>query len=194
MPSAADREDMRAIARHVGDHLRKSVASCRADRSGMLIGRPHEIPVATYEQTITELKTKGVYLVAEENGSVIGHAFLNPLRLEAISHVFLLTIVVYPDWTGRGVGSSLMTELLTWARRERRVGKIELLVRDGNVRELHLYRKFGFIEEGRLTRRVRLPDGRFIDDIAMAGFPRERCYPSRDVEYCLSLACKYVHR
>lgn len=50
--------------------------------------------------------------------------------------------------------------------------KIELLVRATNARAIHLYSKLGFIEEGRFRNRVRLPDDEFVDDIAMAWFPR----------------------
>jgi hypothetical protein len=35
-----------------------------------------------------------------------------------------------------------------------------------------LYLKLEFIQEGRFRNRVRLRDGEFVDDIAMAWFPR----------------------
>jgi hypothetical protein len=34
--------------------------------------------------------------------------------------------------------------------------------------------KFARFDEGRLRRRVRLPDGTFVDDIAMAWFPERK--------------------
>jgi len=64
-----------------------------------------------------------------------------------------------------------MRDLLDWAVRTPRVEKIELLVRSTNRVAIHLYRRLGFTEEGRLRKRVRLPDGTFVDDIAMAWFP-----------------------
>jgi RimJ/RimL family protein N-acetyltransferase len=64
-----------------------------------------------------------------------------------------------------------MKELMDWAKRTLHVGKIELLVRASNQRAIRLYAKLGFVEEGRFKRRVRVPDGSFVDDIAMAWFP-----------------------
>ncbi len=83
-----------------------------------------------------------------------------------------MNIVVHPGSVGRGIGARLMADLLAWARDNKRLQKIELLVRASNARAIRLYERLGFVEEGRLRARVRLPDGRMVDDIAMAWFPR----------------------
>jgi RimJ/RimL family protein N-acetyltransferase len=70
-------------------------------------------------------------VVAVEEEDIAGH-FLEPMSLEALQHVYRLTIVVHPGRTGR------------------------------------LYQRLGFVEEGRFRDRIRLPDGTFVDDIAMA--------------------------
>ena len=124
-----------------------------------------------FERKIVELAAIGRYIVAETDGQVVGHALLDPMSLEAIAHVFRLTIVVHPGFLGRGIGAALMRDLLDWAAQTRRVEKIELLVRATNERAIRLYAKLGFVEEGRLKRRVRLADGGFIDDVTMAWFP-----------------------
>ncbi len=67
-----------------------------------------------------------------------------------------------------------MQEMLGWARANPRLGKIELLVRAENARAVALYRKFGFVEEGRLRRRVQTVGGRFLDDLVMAWSPEGR--------------------
>jgi ribosomal protein S18 acetylase RimI-like enzyme len=110
--------------------------------------------------------------VAEQAGRVVGHVFLDPMPLQAISHVFRLTIVVHPGYQSQGIGNALMSELMDWAKQTPRVRKIELLVRATNEKAIRLYSKFGFLEEGRFKDRVRLPDGSFIDDLAMAWFPQ----------------------
>jgi ribosomal protein S18 acetylase RimI-like enzyme len=51
---------------------------------------------------------------------------------------------------------------------------VELLVRDSNPGAIRLYQRLGFVEEGRFRDRIRLPDGTFGDDIAMAWFPPTR--------------------
>ena len=52
--------------------------------------------------------------------------------------------------------------------------KVELLVRDSNPGAIRLYQRLGFVEEGRFRDRIRLPDGTFVDDVAMAWFPPGR--------------------
>lgn len=142
-----------------------------AQTPGLLISRPSELNMEAFERKIVELAAIGRYIVAETDGQVVGHALLDPMPLEAIAHVFRLTIVVHPGFLGRGIGAALMRDLLDWAAQTRRVEKIELLVRATNERAIRLYAKLGFVEEGRLKRRVRFADGSFIDDVTMAWFP-----------------------
>ncbi len=143
-----------------------------AEMPGLLVSRPYELIPENFEKKIAELAKIGRYVVAEKDGNIVGHALLDPMPLEAISHVFRLTIVVHPGFLGQGIGTSLMRDLMEWANQSPRVKKIELLVRATNARAIHLYSKLGFIEEGRFKNRVRLPDGELVDDIAVAWFPR----------------------
>jgi putative acetyltransferase len=146
---------------------------------GLLVARPWEIPVEVYEAKIDALVARGRYVVAEVDGRPVGHALLEPLGdLIATSHVFHLTIVVHPGSTGQGIGSAMLGHLLEWAAQDGRVLKVELRVRSTNERAIALYRKFGFVEEGRFRQRLRLPDGTFVDDLAMAWFqPRSGTRP-----------------
>jgi putative acetyltransferase len=139
---------------------------------GLLAARPGEIPFDAFKAKIETLAGRGRYVVAELDGAPVGHASLEPIgTLAAISHVFQLTIVVHPGHLGRGIGTTLLEDLLDWARRDIRVKKVELRVRATNQRAIALYRRFRFLEEGRFRNRVALPDGTFVDDIAMAWFP-----------------------
>lgn len=144
-----------------------------AETPGLLVSRPYELKLAAYVKKIKHLSENGKYLVAEKDGRIVGHVLLAPMGLEAVAHVFRLTIVVHPGHTGKGVGTALMAALLDWAQNDERVQKVELLVRAPNEKAIRLYKKVGFAEEGRLKKRVRLPDGQFIDDVAMAWFPKE---------------------
>lgn len=138
---------------------------------GLLVGHPGEIPVEAYRAKIAKLATEGCYIVAEENGSPVGHAFLDPLPMRANAHVFTLTIAVHPGHVERGIGRAMLEHLLDWAQRDARVEKVELNVRAGNLRAWRLYHRCGFVEEARFRRRVRRTDGVYEDDIGMAWFP-----------------------
>ena len=142
-----------------------------AETPGLLVSRPSELILESFEEKIVELSKIGRYVVAQKDGKIVGHALLDPMRLAAISHVFRLTIMVHPGFQSQGVGEALMRNLMDWATRTPQVGKIELLVRATNERAMRLYTKLGFVVEGRFRKRLRLPDGEFVDDVAMAWFP-----------------------
>ena len=59
--------------------------------------------------------------------------------------VELLSMWVAPFARGRGVGESLVTAVIQWARQER-ASRVDLAVFEGNERALALYRRCGFID------------------------------------------------
>lgn len=138
---------------------------------GLLVGWPGEVPVDAYRTKIARLANDGRYIVAEDSGTMLGHAFLEPMPMRGNAHVFQLTIVVHPGHVERGIGRAMLNRVLDWAQQDARVGKIELNVRAGNQRAQNLYRSVGFVEEARFRRRVHRIDGRFEDDLGMAWFP-----------------------
>lgn len=135
---------------------------------GMLASRPDEIHDDALSKMIVELERRGIFLVAERDGEIVGHALLEPLALAVTAHVFRLTIAVHEGHQGQGVGRALMNDLLAWARSSPRVEKVELQVRSSNARAIALYRSLGFVEEGRKTRRLKLGPDTYIDDVYMA--------------------------
>lgn len=69
-------------------------------------------------------------------------------------------------WRGRGIGTALMSACVEWAR-EKDAHKLTLEVWPHNDAALALYRKFGFVEEGRFRRHYRRRSGELWDSIAM---------------------------
>ncbi len=143
-----------------------------AQRPGMLVSKPNELTDAQFQATIEKLSQRndGQYLVAEENGNIVGHAVLVPLHLAAISHVANLTLVVNEGWQGKGIGTLLLQHLIDWAKSSSTIEKIELSVRASNARAIGLYKKMGFVEEGRLKNRIKIGAREYIDDVLMAFF------------------------
>jgi putative acetyltransferase len=141
-----------------------------AARPGELASRPEEIDDDAIRAKIAELEAGvcGVFVVAELDGAVVGHAFLEPLPLAVTSHVVRLTIAVHEGHQRQGIGRLLMNDLLEWARRSARIDKVELQVRSTNERAIALYRSLGFVEEGRKTRRIKTGPGTYLDDVYMA--------------------------
>jgi RimJ/RimL family protein N-acetyltransferase len=137
---------------------------------GRLLSQPEELLESVFVQKIRDLSKVGSYLVAENDGKIVGHALLEPAgTLVALAHVRTMTIVVHPGNTGNGIGTALLRSLLEWAR-SAEIERVELRVRETNVAAIHLYKKCGFSEETRFSKRVKLMDGTFIDDIGMTWF------------------------
>lgn len=125
----------------------EAIAAAEAETQrtpGLLVGWPSEIPIEAYRTRIAKLAVDRRYIVAEENGAPVGHAFLDPMPVRAHAHVFQLTIVVHPGHVERGIGRAMPGDLLEWARRDARVGRVELKVRAGNLPRAEPLSQHGF--------------------------------------------------
>lgn len=139
-----------------------------AKTPGHLVSNPHELREENFAKKIEALNSgEGLYVVAERDHQIVGHALLDQMGMENLSHIYRLTIVVHPNQTSQGVGKRLMQHLITWAKENPDAFKLELLVRSTNTKAIALYKKMGFTEEGRLKNRIRVSPTDFIDDIAM---------------------------
>jgi len=100
--------------------------------------------------------------VADAHGAIIGL-----MHVEASRHGFgELSMAVGRDWRGRGVGSALVQAAIDWARGQG-LHKLCLEVFPHNAAGIALYRKSGFIQEGRRVRQYRRASGELWDTIMM---------------------------
>ena len=98
---------------------------------------------------------------------VAGDQIIGLIRIKPSHHGFGdLAMLVDRDWRGRGVGSALVRAAIDWARGEG-LHKLSLEVFAHNEAGIALYRKSGFVEEGRLTRQYRRASGELWDAIVM---------------------------
>jgi ribosomal protein S18 acetylase RimI-like enzyme len=107
-------------------------------------------------------------VAVDTGGSVVGHVYIQREAHPVTRHVATLGIAVSADVRGRGIGTALMSEALRWARSVG-VDKIVLSVYPHNVGAIALYRRLGFVEEGRLARHSRKSYGD-EDEILMAAW------------------------
>ncbi|HYJ60186.1 MAG TPA: GNAT family N-acetyltransferase, partial [Actinomycetota bacterium] len=87
-------------------------------------------------------------------------------RHAASRHVATFELAVDAGWRGRGIGAATLARGFAWAR-EVGVEKLLLSVYPTNDAAIALYRRFGFVEEGRLSRQARTAYGD-VDEILMA--------------------------
>jgi ribosomal protein S18 acetylase RimI-like enzyme len=104
-------------------------------------------------------------LVAVDGDRVVGHLFIQRERHPVTRHVATLGISVAPDRRGQGLGAALLDEAIRWATSVG-VEKIVLSVYPTNTAAISLYRRFGFVDEGRLARQSRRSTG-YVDEILM---------------------------
>ena len=110
----------------------------------------------------------GVALVAVQDARVVGWLDIAPGPFEGLTHCGRLGMGLAPEARGQGLGRALLERGLdeAFASFER----VELEVLASNTRAERLYRRCGFVEEGR-RRRARYIDGVY-DDFVQYGLLR----------------------
>jgi L-amino acid N-acyltransferase YncA len=107
------------------------------------------------------------FIVAEEDGTVQGYAYLAPYHeRSAYRHTAECSVYVADDARGRGIGRALMERLLAEAERAGVREVIAIIgVTDGEA-SVALHRTLGFSEAG-LLRAVGYKHGRWHDTVLM---------------------------
>jgi len=138
--------------------MAKLFAAVAEERSGIAT----EPPVDIDERAAQFARTIAGSVVAVADGEVIGM-----LHVEATRHGFgEIGMLVDRGWRGRGAGSALMRAAIGRAR-EQGLHKLSLEVFAHNTGAIALYRKCGFVEEGRRTGQYRRASGELWDSIVM---------------------------
>jgi RimJ/RimL family protein N-acetyltransferase len=131
-------------------------AAIAEERDGIASEPPVDIDARASSWTI-----EGTFL-AVAAGDVVGMA-----HVESSRHGFgELGMGVARQWRGRGVGTALLTEVIDWARAQG-LHKLILGVFAHNTAGIALYRKLGFVEEGRRVKQYRRTSGELWDSIEM---------------------------
>jgi len=99
--------------------------------------------------------------------AVAGDQIIGLVRVKPSQHGFGdLAMLVDRDWRGRGAGSALVRAAIDWARAQG-LHKLCLDVFAHNEAAIALYRKSGFVEEGRRPKQYRRASGELWDSIVM---------------------------
>ena len=140
----------------------KAMAELFAAVAGERNGIATEPPVDIDERAAQFARTIGGSVVA-----VAGRQIIGMLHVEATRHGFgEIGMLVDNGWRGRGAGSALVRAAIGLAR-EQGLHKLSLEVFAHNTGAIALYRKCGFVEEGRRTRQYRRASGELWDSIVM---------------------------
>jgi len=136
---------------------------------GGLIRTLGEITDDYIHKTLFKGVEQGLALVVEANGLIIGSMIKYRPEPKAFSHVLTEgSILVHPDYQGRGIGSALIKAFLSEIEKNYPdIHRIELVARATNP-AIKLYEKHGFVREGVLKDKVRNEKGILEDDILLA--------------------------
>jgi ribosomal protein S18 acetylase RimI-like enzyme len=100
-------------------------------------------------------------IVVIDKGRLIGMLDADIHRNPQRSHCASFGMSVLNDYRRDGVGSSLLTELFQWAKKNQ-LKRIELEVFSNNLAAIGLYKKMGFLVEGVKKEAVRVSVG-YVD-------------------------------
>ena len=138
--------------------MAESFAAVAEERDGIAT----EPPVDIEERAALFARSMDGSVVAVAGGRIVGF-----LHVEASRHGFgEFGMLVDRDWRGRGVGSALIQAAIGWARSQG-LHKLCLEVFAHNAAAIAVYRKSGFVEEGRRVKQYRRANGELWDSIIM---------------------------
>ncbi len=131
-----------------------------SDELGFTAGQEEEI-IDQHNKSCNSL-----FIAAEYKGKIIGVLNFSGGNRERIAHCGMFGMSVLKEYWGIGVGTSLVDFMLDWAEETDIIKKIELQVRADNKRAIQLYKKMGFVVEGRLRRSIKIA-GEYFDTLYM---------------------------
>jgi putative acetyltransferase len=105
-------------------------------------------------------------LAAVVDGEVVGQLTLHTFPRPRRKHAGALGMAVRDDWQGRGVGTALMAACIDLADNWLNLHRLELEVFVDNEAAIRLYKKFGFVIEGRLVDYA-YREGQYVDTYVM---------------------------
>jgi putative acetyltransferase len=125
--------------------------------------------VEMWQERLRQVDANDLVLIAMYDGVIVGTGGLQTEKKVRRHHAASIGLGVADSFTGRGVGSALLVELLSLADNWLNLSRLELTVFCDNAAAVHLYGKFGFEIEGK-HRGYALRNGVYVDAYAMARF------------------------
>ncbi|MFB6467040.1 GNAT family N-acetyltransferase [Cytobacillus sp. Hz8] len=107
-------------------------------------------------------------IVAEMDGEVVGYLVFTRNEKVRLRHTGTMGVGIREEHCNQGIGTELIEFLIDWARKQNNLEKICLFVTSINDRAIKVYKRIGFIEEGRQKNQIKYEDGSYGDDIFMA--------------------------
>jgi RimJ/RimL family protein N-acetyltransferase len=136
-------------------------------REGRYLAMLRAFPIEETARFLRDcIEQKAPHFVALADGRVVGWCDVKPIPRETQAHGGVLGMGVLDGYRGKGIGLALMRATLARAK-ESGLARVELTVREDNLRAKALYEKVGFVTEG-VKRKAARHEGRYYDLFLMA--------------------------
>jgi L-amino acid N-acyltransferase YncA len=154
----AEAADLGRVAAIYAHYVTDSVATFEEDPPA----------VSAWEQRLADLSARGLpFLVAEAGAGVCGYAYASPWRPKpAYRHTAEDSVYLAPGYTGHGIGSALLGNLLSDCTAAGTRQLIAVIADTGSDASAALHVRHGFTVAGRLAA-VGHKHGRWIDTMLM---------------------------
>lgn len=124
--------------------------------------------VADEEKFIEKSRTVAniLFLLADVDGQIAGMLAFEGSNRPRLHHTGEFGITLLKEYWGLGIGSRLVEQMLAWTKSSDIVRKINLRVHQDNHRAIKLYQKYGFKQEGVISREY-LINGQYYSIVLM---------------------------
>jgi len=107
-----------------------------------------------------------IFLIGEINGEIISVLNLTASPRIRIHHIGTFGMSVKKKHWNKGIGRLMLNYLISWSKSNEILTKINLIARADNLAAIHLYKSFGFVEEGRRSQGLKAGD-KMYDTVLM---------------------------
>ncbi|WP_430791450.1 N-acetyltransferase family protein [Virgibacillus flavescens] len=109
-------------------------------------------------------------IIAVINDVIVGSIMFQSHRLKRMSHTGSISMSISENYRSIGIGKILLKALLDWAETHPLIEKVSLGVFSTNLRAISLYKRMGFMEEGRKVKEFKINENKYVDDVLMYKF------------------------
>ena len=136
-------------------------------KENLFYGVDTAMPIAQFTEWMgTNFQNQSPQFVALWRESIIGWSIISRHDEPCRQHSGTLFMGLLSPWRGMGVGTHLLSAALDEAW-QNGLARVQLEVYADNTRAIQLYRKLGFVEEGKRNR-AHFTNGRYRDMLDMA--------------------------
>ncbi|AEA45456.1 GNAT family N-acetyltransferase [Fluviicola taffensis] len=111
-------------------------------------------------------RSNSLFLVAEFEGQIIANINLDGNQRQIMRHTAVFGMGMHLEWQNCGLGTIILQSAIDWARNHSELELLFLQVYAENEAGIALYKKLGFVENGRMPNMFK-QNNRYHDEITM---------------------------